>query len=178
MNQQYFDANGSAPILVFGYGPYVTLKQHQTLKAERDSLVRLLDEFKTLAELRALYIDKLMNISGQQVIEIKRLTSQRNALAVEVDEANERVAEVTAERDALAADKEKLIRLLSEKARFHLSVNVAEIQAKAIEEAATYLSESIPDDSHESVIFKDRHVYISTRYLRTHAAKVRQGGAA
>ena len=55
---------------------------------------------------------------------------------------------------------------------------IAEIRAEAIEQAATYLSESMPDKSHESVIFKDGYVYISTRYLREHAETLRQGGAA
>lgn len=50
----------------------------------------------------------------------------------------------------------------------------AEIKAKAIEEAATYLAESVPDQTHESVIFKDRYVYISTRYMREYANQLRQ----
>jgi hypothetical protein len=50
-----------------------------------------------------------------------------------------------------------------------------EIQANSINDAATYLSESIPDKSYESVIFKDRYVYLSTRYLREHANRIRQG---
>lgn len=53
-----------------------------------------------------------------------------------------------------------------------------DVQAEAIDNATTYLAESIPDKSHESVIFKDRYVYISTRYLREYAESVRQGGAA
>ena len=55
--------------------------------------------------------------------------------------------------------------------------HLAEIRAEAIEHAATYLSESMTDKSHESLIFKDRYVYISTRYLREHAETIRQGGA-
>jgi len=50
------------------------------------------------------------------------------------------------------------------------------VQAEAVKKAATYLSESIPDKSHESVIFKDGHIYISTRYLREYAESIKQGG--
>lgn len=51
---------------------------------------------------------------------------------------------------------------------------LAEIKAQAVEDAATYLSESIPGQSHESVIFKDRYVYVSTRYMREYANQLRQ----
>lgn len=60
--------------------------------------------------------------------------------------------------------------------RWKFRKEIAEIRAESIESAVTYLAESIPDKSHESVIFKDRYVYISNRYLREYAAKVRQGG--
>ena len=76
---------------------------------------------------------------------------------------------------ALAAQVSGLMKIVESNALVHISANTAEISAKAIEQAATYLSESIPDKSHESVIFKDGYVYISTRYLREHAETIRQG---
>lgn len=53
--------------------------------------------------------------------------------------------------------------------------HLREIRAEAIEQAATYLSESIPDQSHKSVIIEGGYVYISTRYLRQYAESILKG---
>lgn len=116
------------------------------------------------------------------------LVAERNALAKEVDEANDRIGELTEERDALAAriqTAERVEKIFSEIPEFKFddclklfADEIRNVQAEAIDNATTYLADSIPDKSYESVIFKDRYVYISTRYLREYAAKLRQGGAA
>lgn len=86
----------------------------------------------------------------------------------------EAIHPIAAERDALAAQVSGLMKIVESNALVHISANTAEISAQAIEQAATYLSESVPDKSHESVIFKDRYVYISTLYLREYAERIRQ----
>lgn len=106
----------------------------------------------------------------------KMVPSDLRKLICERDQAYRNIDVITAERAALAAQVSGLMKIVESNALVHISANTAEISAKAIEQAATYLSESIPDKSHESVIFKDGYAYISTRYLREHAETIRQEG--
>lgn len=58
---------------------------------------------------------------------------------------------------------------------YQLRVNGNETRATAIEDAVSYLANAIPDQSYESVVFNDNgYVYLSTRYLREHAERIRQ----
>lgn len=98
-------------------------------------------------------------------------------LQYEFAQQGDYIRHLESERAALAAQVSGLMKIVESNALAHISANTSEISAQAIEQAVTYLSESVPDKSHESVIFKDRYVYISTRCLREHAATIRQGGA-
>lgn len=99
---------------------------------------------------------------------------------------------VRQQRDALAAKLQKIADAwmgagswpdtVEEKQTIANAINaapqqcLAEIKAEAIEQAATYLSESIQDVDYKAVIFQDRYAYISTRYMREYAAKIRNTG--
>lgn len=64
---------------------------------------------------------------------VAKLLAERNALATEVDEANERVAEVAAERDALAAHNQALVSVLGRMvARFEMHHASSELIKRAI----------------------------------------------
>lgn len=129
---------------------------------------------------------KDVKIEAELLKQIEQIKAERDALAREVDAANDRNAELIEERDALAAriqTAERVEKIFSEipELKFDdclklFADEIRNVQAEAIDNATTYLAESIPDKSYESVIFKDRYVYISTRYLREYAAKLRQGG--
>lgn len=86
-------------------------------------------------------------------------------------------ADLVAQVAQLELNTESLMSIIKSKTAAHVNMNVSEIQAATLAAAATYLSESIPDKSHESVIFKDGYVYISTRYLREYAERVKAGEA-
>ncbi len=123
-------------------------------------------------------VEAIEAIKAERDTAWRELREIREAISANPEESTaDEVRRVVAERDALAAQVSGLMKIVESNALVHISANTAEISAQAIEQAATYLSESAPDKSHESVIFKDRYVYISTRYLREHAETIRQGGA-
>lgn len=114
-------------------------------------------------------------------LRIRELTAERNEL---IQRNAELVAQVSRMQTfiRLAAEKWKdypaleptflnLLRIANQQPEEALR----QIQAEAVEDAVTYLAESIPDKSHESVIFRDGYVYISTRYLREYANRIKAG---
>lgn len=152
--------------------PHNELEQLQYEFAQQGDYIRHLEseraalstQVESLLDDRKAFVKKefeLLKEIERLEIELKKRDEQNAALAAQVAELS-RFISVYEELQKLTPPKQ----------------NLAEIRAEAIEQAATYLSESMPDKSHESVIFKDGYVYISTRYLREHAETIRQGGAA
>lgn len=113
------------------------------------------------------------------------LVAERNALAKEVDEANDRIGELTEERDALVAriqTAERVEKIFSETTELTFddclklfADEIREVQTEAIQTGLDAIGAPVTKFANKSDDFLSGFTFCA-ELLRQHAAKVRQGG--